>query len=424
MIRSPLIPFALLLGAGGCAADVGEVASIERPVSQAANWRPVDADTGKIADVAGLEALSLAFPDSSSVKLRLLNAQLQAGEGGAVLETLRWLNERGYVFSEVARGQIPRLVGEEFAEDAQALLLGPATPVEASEVIWTLPAEAGLVEDVAVDEERGWAAFTSISSRKIWAIETDGIARIRDWAHGVPSGIALAPTNQFVFSFGNVIQSNDPELEAAGLNSMIPFDIVVSPKLMPELAPAGVVLSDLHIADDGTPFSSDPINGGVFQLRRGGGGIQALLDPGTFRSPQGLATNEDGKRLYVSDYRYGIAIIDLSTRKVSRLRADIPVILDGTDALFRRGNSLIAIQNGTSPMRISLFDLSDDGTRVVGHRILEMAHREWTEPLGGHLGSEALYYIGNGQWDKYVAGELGEGKVPEPTQVRRLPLAD
>lgn len=421
MTRSPFIPLALLLGAGGCAADVGEVVSIEKPVSQAANWRPVDADTGKIADVAGLEALSLAFPESSSVKLRLLNAQLQAGEGGAVLETLRWLNERGYVFSEVARGQIPKLVGEDFAEDAQALLLGPTAPIEASEVVWTVPAEAGLVESVLVDVDGNRAAVTSITTRSLWGLTPDG-----SWQKLKPEGaddltgiVYDRTTGEIWVASGNVDQSDDAEAFFRGLLSAMN-----GPRGPRVAAPVGVVLSDLHRAEDGTIFASDPLGGGFYLLGPERAAIETLIAPGTFRSPQGLATSEDGRRLYVSDYRYGIAIVDLATRQVSRLGAEIPVILDGTDALFRRGNSLVAIQNGTSPMRISQFMLSEDGNRVTAHRTLEMAHSEWTEPLSGYLGSEALYYIGNGQWDKYVAGELGEGKVPEPTQVRRLPLAD
>ncbi|MBX7531500.1 hypothetical protein K3165_01025 [Qipengyuania sp. 1XM1-15A] len=420
-MRASLAALALSLVASGCAVDGGEIASVSVPAQPAADWRPVDAETGMIADVAGLTALSEAFPDSSSVKLRLLNAQLQAGEGAAMLDTLRWLNERGYVFSEVARGQIPKLIGEKLAQDATALLLAPPDPVEKSEVVWTVPAEAGLVESVLVDVEEGRLAVTSIATRSLWGTTPDGSWRQVELAGADNlTGIVYdRATGDIWVSSGNVDQSEDNDEHFSGLMSGLKGP--GGPRVE---APDDVVLSDLHRAEDGTLYASDPLNGGVYFLGPEREAIGALLEPGTLRSPQGLATSEDGKRLYVSDYRYGIAIIDLATREVSRLRSDIPVILDGTDALFRRGNSLIAIQNGTSPMRITQFDLSDDGTRVVGHRILEMAHGEWTEPLGGYLGQNALYYVGNGQWDKYVAGVLGEGKEPAPTQIRRLPLTD
>ncbi|MBY6128821.1 hypothetical protein KUW15_08855 [Qipengyuania aquimaris] len=420
-MRASLAALALSLVAGGCAVDDDEIASVSAPVQSLADWRPVDGETGKIADVAGLTALSEAFPDSSSVKLRLLNAQLQAGEGAAMLDTLNWLNERGYVFSEVARGQIPELIGEEFAADAAALLLAPPEPLENSEVAWTVPAEAGLVESVLVDVEEGRIAVTSIATRSLWGTTPDGSWRQVELgnADNLTGIVYDSASGDIWVASGNVDQSDDDVAHFSGLMS-----VLKGPEGPRVAAPDNVVLSDLHRAIDGTLYASDPLNGGVYFLGPEREAMETLLEPGTLRSPQGLATSEDGKQLYISDYRYGIAIVDLATRKVSRLSADVPVILDGTDALFRRGNSLVAIQNGTSPMRISQFELSDDGSRVVGHRVLEIAHTQWTEPLSGYLGREALYYIGNGQWDKYVAGQLGEGKQPEPTQVRRLPLAD
>jgi hypothetical protein len=170
-------------------------------------------------------------------------------------------------------------------------------------------------------------------------------------------------------------------------------------------------------------YASDPQQGGVYSAGTTARQLAELIAPGTFRSPQGLATSADNTKLYVSDYRYGIAVIDLETREVSRLASNIPVILDGVDGLWRFGNELIAVQNGTSPMRISAFELSKDGMRVIGHRILEQAHSEWTEPLSGSIDGDALIYIGNGQWDRYFEGELKPGMEALPTEIRRLPLA-
>ena len=187
-------------------------------------------------------------------------------------------------------------------------------------------------------------------------------------------------------------------------------------------APEGVAVSDLTIGRDATVYASDPIGGGIYRKPIGGTELEAVAEPGTFRSPQGLALSEDGKRLYVSDYRYGLAIIDLASGGVHRLVSDVPAMLDGIDGLFRHGNELIAIQNGTSPMRITAFALSDDGERITGARTLEQAHPDWTEPLGGSISGGALYYIATGQWDRYDKGVPVEGKPAIPTEVRRLPL--
>jgi len=55
--------------------------------------------------------------------------------------------------------------------------------------------------------------------------------------------------------------------------------------------------------------------------------------------------------------------------------------------------------------------------------VLEQEHSEWTEVLSGSIDSDALIYVGKGQWDRYIEGELKEGMEALPTQIHRLPLA-
>ena len=147
-----------------------------------------------------------------------------------------------------------------------------------------------------------------------------------------------------------------------------------------------------------------------------------LVAPGTLRSPQGLVVSADGQRLYASDYRYCLAVVDLASGAVSRLASDLAVALDGIDGLWRHGEELIAVQNGTSPMRIIALRLSHDGMRIVGHRTLEQAHPDWSEPLGGSIAAGAIYYVGNGQWERFDKGALKPDLAALPTQIRRLPL--
>ena len=417
MSRWALLLLATAFWSGGCSAP--DLASVSTSSSrETAAWRPVDAETGRIADVEGLTALAEAFPDSANVRVRLLNAQLRSGNLPEALVSMRWLNERGYLFGESARAQIPDLFGADYAEEARALLLPPARPLERSTLAFTVPAEAGLVESVIVEESPKRMVATSVIGRSIWGTTPDG-----SWKAVAPqnadnlSGIADEGGEVLWVASGNIDQSKDSSPGFSGLIGLR--------GALPEIrvaAPEGVTLSDLHLAVDGSLFASDPIGGGVYKLGPERRTLETLVAPGTLRSPQGMATSADGKHLYVSDYRYGIAIVTLATARVTRLESHVPAILDGTDALFRRGNSLIAIQNGTNPPRIAQFDLSDDGLRIARYRILEQAHAEWTEPLSGHLGEDALFYVGNGQWDKYIDGRLAEGKQAEPVQIRRLPL--
>ena len=394
--------------------------AIAAPAVAESDWRPVNAETGQIRDLEGLEQLARDFPDSGSVRLRMLQPLLQAGETDKLLEALAWLKTRGYVFGEAAQAQIPKLVGDDHAEAAEALLISKPQVVESSELFATVPAEAQLVESVLPDLDSGRIMVTSVIGRQIWGMAGDG-----NWMPFAVSdadnlsGIAFdVRARQIWIASGNIDGSDHDPQRKSGL---------VSPAMGAGeadwvVAPEGVSLSDVHAASDGTIFASDPTGGGVYRKRSGSRTLETVVAPGMFRSPQGLTTSEDGARLYVSDYRYGIAIVDLESGDVSRLSTEVPVILDGVDGLWRHEGELIAVQNGTSPMRIAAFKLSANGKSVVGHRILEQAHSGWTEPLGGSLGKGDLFYIANGQWDRFVAGQPAQDKPSLPTEIRRLRL--
>jgi streptogramin lyase len=383
-------------------------------------WRAVDAATGQIADAAGLEQLARDFPDSASVRLRLLNAQLQAGDSETALASLRWLAERGHVFSERARAQIPALIGPDYTEAARAALVGTARVIAASTIFGALPAEAGLIESVFVLPGEEGAMASSVSRRSLFALGPDG-----KWIE-VPipqaqalSGITAAPDGSVGWVASANIDGAAPD--PAGFTGLFGLVGSIQDALMIP-APEGVAVSDLTIGPDGRLYASDPIGGGVYRVIPGKTALEALAAPGTFRSPQGLAVSANGKRLYVSDYRYGLAMVDIASGTVTRLASDVPAALDGVDGLWLHGRELIAVQNGTSPMRIIALRLSEDGARITGHRILEQAHPEWTEPLGGSIADGALYYVATGQWDRYDKGRLREGQEAIPTVIRRLPL--
>ncbi len=387
----------------------------------APSWRPVDAETGKIRDVEGLEALAEAFPDSGSVRVRLLQVQLGEGDHEAALTSLAWLKERGYVFSEDAQAQIPQLVGEEHADAAKSLLIPRSEIIEASEVIAEVPAEAGLIESVLAVPNEEVLVATSVTGRSLHVFlpKNGWIAAPMPGASDL-SGIVTEPGSNIGWvASANLDGSEDQEELMTGL-------LGIRGGLSPEtfaLAPEGVAISDLSIGPDGTVYASDPMGGGIYHKAPGlDASLDELVAPGTFRSPQGSVVSDDGKKLYVSDYRYGLAMIDLASGEATRLSSEVPVILDGTDGLWLHDGELIAIQNGTSPMRISAFTLSDNGTRIIAARVLEQAHSGWTEPLGGSIANDALVYVATGQWDRYEKGQLREGMEAIPTDIRRLPL--
>ncbi len=111
-------------------------------------WRAVSATTGRTRDIEGLEQLARDFPDSGNVRLRLLQPYLDAGEFEKAMTTLEWLYDSGYVFSDVAKEQIPKLMEGVDPGRIAERLRAEAEVIEASEVIATYQAAAGLLETV------------------------------------------------------------------------------------------------------------------------------------------------------------------------------------------------------------------------------------------------------------------------------------
>ncbi|WP_338245127.1 SMP-30/gluconolactonase/LRE family protein [Aurantiacibacter hainanensis] len=383
-----------------------------------AEWRPVDATTGQIEDLTGLEQLAEDFPNSASVRLRLLNAYVVAEQAGAALAVAENLVAQGYAFSPGAVEFLQGLV-ETGGTPAWLSTSGQnAAPVAASHVAATIPAEALLPEGVAVLGDDRFAV-TTVVSREVWMSDDAGweASTFPDAAN--LSGIA-ADTSGMIIASGDLGMVAEGEEVFAGLialeNDSRPVRIA---------APEGVQLSDMAFFRDQTVYASDPLGGGVYRSDGMGEGLEALVPLGTLRSPQGIAPSEDGSRLYVSDYRYGLAMIDTATGAVSRLAADIPVLLDGIDGLWLHVGELVAIQNGLSPMRIIALRLSADGTRITAMRVLERANPDWTEPLGGDIHEGALFYIGNGSWDLFEeGGKPKDGAELRATHIRRLELAE
>ncbi|HSG33733.1 MAG TPA: hypothetical protein VLA37_04300, partial [Sphingomonadaceae bacterium] len=337
------------LSIAGCAGSM-----LPPPTAQAPSaWRPVDAATGQMSDVASLEDLALAFPDSGSVHLRLLNAYLEAENLAAAGDQLNWLSDRGYRFGTNARTRLQSIFAGADPKQIAKWIAESDPQLETSEFIAEVPGEALLVEGLAVDPHDGSLAVAALVSREIWRIG-DG-----DWESrpmeglGNLSGIAVDPAGGIWLAAGNLGMLPAGEQAFAGLVKI--GSDSAGPARFP--APAGVNLSDIALGKDGAVYASDPLAGGIYRLAPGADAIEELVPPGNLRSPQGLAEGADGRWLYVSDYRYGLAAIDLASGKIRRVATELPILLDGIDALIRRGEELIAVQNGTSPMQLVAFEL-------------------------------------------------------------------
>jgi hypothetical protein len=381
-------------------------------------WTSVDASTARLSTIDDLQALAARFPDSGSVRLRLLNAYLDAGRRADAAQAAAELIERGYVFSPRAQEM---LLGLD-PTDTQLAVFGlqevRAEPIEASRTLTTLPAEALLVEGVAIDKKSGRLFATTIVSRALFELNRDGaLRRVPLTKPGSLAGIVIDDTRHTLWAAsGTYDQTPAADHGEPGIIGVNLDTGEVSRKVPPDGATPG----DLALGADGTLYASDPLSGAIYYAGPQIWQLWPLVEPGTFRSPQGIVPWDGG--LIVSDYAYGLAFVD-SAGKARRVEAAVPMLLDGIDGMWRHGNEIVAIQNGARPARIVALTMSRDGMRVTALRVIERAHSAWTEPTGGALVGDDLVYVATGQWDRFGdGGAPSADNPPVPTEIRILPL--
>lgn len=164
IVRCSILFLAGALALAGCAIQIVAQEAARAP---SLPWQPVDATTGQITGVEGLAALAREFPNSSSVRLRLLNTHLAAEDWGRALAVAQGLATEGYAFSPGAREFLQDLVRAGPLPAWLAANETNALPSGVSEVVASVPAEAQLPEGlVAMDD--GHFAVTALVSREIW----------------------------------------------------------------------------------------------------------------------------------------------------------------------------------------------------------------------------------------------------------------
>jgi hypothetical protein len=399
-VRRGLAALALLLLAG-CAV----------PLAQRGPAWPAFAE-----DPAGLAA---QFPDSASVLRRLLAGAHQAGDSAAVRAGVARLAASGYAPSQATIDLLATHVPEAEMAALRLRFAANGARVQASRLFATVPAAHRLVEGIAWDARGGRLFAATVVSRALLVHDAQGWRALDGLEAGSLFGLAVDERRRLLWLGSGVVeQTPSPDTAFRGLIA-VDLSTLRPVRRVPVEGPGSP--ADIVAAADGTVYASDPNSGAIYRARPGDAVLQVLVPAGRLRSPQGLVPAADGRRLYVSDYGYGLAMVSLADGAVTRLESDAGTMLDGIDGLVGFRGGLIAIQNGTSPRRILFLTLSRDGNRIAAARILESGNPDWGEPTLGALHGGDFLYVADAQWERYgPAGALqGEG-AQRPTPIRLL----
>lgn len=363
--------------------------------------------------------LASAFPDSASVLRRQLAVANDARDGEAVRAGLTRLAAMGYAPGQQTLDTLAPYVQEAEMNALRQRFAANRATVEASRLLINVPAEHRLIEGIAWDARTGRLFAASVVGRALLVRETRGWRAVDGLETGSVFGLAIDSRRRLLWAASGVVeQTPSPETAFRGL---IALDLATLRPVRRLAAPGETSPADIAVAADGTVYASDPNSGAIYRARPADTALTILVPPGRLRSPQGLVPSADGRRLYVSDYGYGLAEVHLADGAVSRLESDAGTMLDGIDGLYPWRGGLIAIQNGTSPRRILFLKLSADGDRIASVRVLESGNPAWGEPTLGAVRSRDFLYVADAQWERYGEGGALQGEeAPHATPIRLL----
>ena len=189
--------------------------------------------------------------------------------------------------------------------------------------------------------------------------------------------------------------------EIDGSAAVLKIDITKKEILQSYTTEGDHIFGDLTISESGDVFITDSNEPVIYILKKGSKNIESYLSSEKFFNLQGLDLGKNGY-LYVSDYIRGILKIDLSDRSVQQLLESNNQLLRGTDGMYFANNSLILLQNGTSPVKVSRISIDKNGNAIPNTlEIIDSNAPFLNEPTLGAVFNNKLYFVANSPWSYY-----------------------
>jgi hypothetical protein len=330
-------------------------------------------------------------------------AEVLDGDSSASLATLAGLAGRGVHFGVESIEAFAPLQQHPDWTSYASLVARLDEPRGDAVVAYTLPVADFVPEGIAVAAD-GTAYLGSIRHGTIVRIgeSAETLSKGRQNGHWSVFGMRLAD-GALWFTSAAVPQYLHATGETAGRSGLFRLDLasgdITRAALLPQVE-GEQVLGDLVIAGDRI-YTTDSINGHVYEYSITDDVFSIVVDSGVFGSPQGLVLDKSGEHLYVADYTGGLFRVRIADGGVERVQTPEAVSDYGIDGLYRRGNTLVWIQNGVRPHRVAALELDDEGRSGVEARLLAVNLPEFDEPTLGTIAGGRFYFVANSHWNRF-----------------------
>jgi hypothetical protein len=183
------------------------------------------------------------------------------------------------------------------------------------------------------------------------------------------------------------------------------------------------LFNDLFITAVGDVFVTDSEGGAVYVIKNNSDNIEEFLPIGKVHYPNGITSNPEETRLYVSTASgLGIIGVDIKTKEVNPVEAKYRII--GLDGLYRYKTRLIGIQNAFFPESIMQFTLSSAGNSITKIEFVAQGEAGFDIPTTGVIVGDEFYFIGNSQLFQLIGnnGKIKNRAALNETLIMKIKL--
>jgi hypothetical protein len=361
---------------------------------------------------------------SPDAMLELAKAEARTGDSRAALSDLRTIARMGV--SEAKIATLPDFSDLRSRPDFQQVLRemsANAKPISHSRRTLAIPDAGLLPEDIAYDASRGRFFLTSVREARIVTISAGG--RMSTFAHAPDDWPMLAIK---LDAPRHVVWATEVALTGFrsiprhdwGRSVVLEFDLGTGRLLRRIEGPRNSQLDDMTLSSAGRLLVCDSNNGGLYVVR-GNSSALARLPTNDFVSPM-TPVFITADQVFVADYVRGIALLDVSSARVTWLSTENQYALAGTDGLYWYRGRLIAIQNGFAPERIVSLKLDRARSQITSEQIIESGTPN-LDPSHGIIVAGSLYFIQNSGWNETTTdGSVRRGATLTPAAIMSAPL--
>lgn len=349
---------------------------------------------------------------------------------------LRYLNRLGLMNADLSLLEKPAFESvrstPEFG-DILELYRSMNETVSNSDTAFTIPEKGLHPESIAYRKETGSFFISSIRKRKV--LQRDDTGKFEDYADSsdglfAASGLAVDEKRGVLWVSSPATRQMEgyPESDSLyGTSYIFKFDLH-SGELLQRYGIYDVekhYFGDLIVHTNGDLYVTDSYYPAIYQIKQGSNWLELFMQFEYLRSLQGITLSEDGRHLWFADYIEGIFRIDLNTERVIQIQAPEGTSLKGIDGLAYYQQSLVLIQNGVFPKRITRVYLDVQDIKIRDYEYLEKNNPVLDEPTLGTIVNDLFYYVGNSPWGKYDSeGNLPETEDSEKSLILKIRLID